>query len=193
MRSPARAPISVAGALDFVRNDALASTCPSCGAAPSGQIACPRCGRRLVTPAVQPVVPTPRLFHMETTSRGLRFVGRPALLIVILLLILLPPLGLVLAFAKTEVRIEGDVVEIRSFAMPTTRTGRFPIHTVADVAWTSEPAKNGGFNYRAELVLTDATTVGLGFYGGQPQVLHIVDALRNAIAAQKKAIGLSAG
>jgi len=170
-----------------------ASTCPSCGATTAGQVACPRCGRKLVTALVQPAVPAPRLFHMETTQCGVRFVGRPALIIVILLLILLPPLGVVLAFAKTEVRIEGDVVEIRSFAMPTSRTGRFPLQTVADVAWTSEPAKNGGFNYRAEIVLTDATTVGLGFYGGQPEVLHIVDALRNAIAAQKKAIGLSAG
>jgi hypothetical protein len=33
----------------------------------------------------------------------------------------------------------------------------------------------------------------LGFYVGQAEALHVVEALRNAIKAQKKAIGLSVG
>jgi hypothetical protein len=111
------------------------------------------------------------------------------LVVVIVLLVFVLPVGLLFAFAKVQVSLEGDVVEVRSFAMPTERTGRFPLHDVADAAWTSTPAKNGGLEYRAALVLADGATIGLGFYGGQPEVLHIVAALRGALVAQKKTMG----
>jgi hypothetical protein len=163
------------------------ATCPSCGARTDGRPACSGCGRLLEPARVEPVVPLPRLFRMETTAQGVRFVGRVQLVIVIVILIVFPPIGLLLAFARTEVRIEGDAVEVRSFAMPTSRTGRFPLHTVADAAWTAQPAKNGGYTYKASLVLTDGATIELGFSAaGQPEVLHIANALRGALAAQKR-------
>ena len=163
--------------------------CPRCNVTVAltagGQGVCGSCSQLVGDADVLPAAPPERLFRVIHTDRGVRFVGRQQLVIVIVLLLFVLPVGLVLAFAKTEVRIEDGFVEVRSFAMPTTKTGRFPLGQVTDAAWVSEPAKGGGLAYAVTLLLADGQTIKLGFAVFRESAVYVANALRQALRSAK--------